>query len=127
MIYTASYFDKNSHRGDLVSISLSLPSGVERHRDIAFDLHQFKPTRDMLKIPEAEYIPKFWTLMEQRRRLVEDWLGVIRPEVDMTLLCWEPPGKFCHRNLVLKIVAKYRPDCLGGADVGAIAIQSSLF
>jgi hypothetical protein len=62
-------------------------------------------------------------------------LSDLDPKEDMTLLCWERSGidralvssqgksqlneeqPFCHRNLVIKLVYRFRLDCYGGTDV----------
>lgn len=121
MIYTASYFQPENHHDQVISISLSEP------KNIRYDgkLRMFAPDRALLndykagKIDQAGYIERY---REQLRKVwpnIKAWLDQLDPEEDLTLCCWEKAGDFCHRNLVIKFVEKYRPDCLGGTDIKA--------
>ena len=121
MIYTASYFQKPNHHGQLISISMSEPKGVK----IDGKLSVFAPNRDLLndykkgKIDEQGYIERYREQLRKSLDQIMTWLDGLDPEEDLTLCCWEKAGEFCHRNLVIKFVEKYRPDCLGGTDVKA--------
>lgn len=50
----------------------------------------------MLKLDEASYRVEFQKILDRLdpQKVFND----LRP--DAILLCWEPPGKFCHRRLV---------------------------
>ena len=54
------------------------------------------PRRQMLKLDEATYRIEYQKILDNLDpRQVFDDLGE-----DAILLCWEAPGKFCHRRLV---------------------------
>ena len=48
--------------------------------------------------------------LEERWGEVSDWLSGLSAAQDMTLLCHEREGEFCHRKLVAQLVRKHRPD-----------------
>lgn len=59
------------------------------------------PTRQIMNLPESEYIPKFNELLsnldpKQTIDLIKAQVG----DKDCALLCYEKPGDFCHRHLV---------------------------
>ena len=119
MIYTASYFQKERHYGKKFSISRSEPKGIS----IDGKLEMFVPDGSILadykkrKIDEKGYIDRYREQMQRNLPQIKAWLQQLKPEEDVTLMCWERPGQFCHRNLVIKFVERYRPDCYGGQDV----------
>ena len=119
MIYTACYHWRNHHHGLKISISQTIPEGFKVDGSLSF----FKPSAYLLNafkkktINQDGYIDRFREEIRQNLPHIKLWMTTIKPEEDMTLLCHEPPGQFCHRNLILKLVEKYRPDCLGGADM----------
>lgn len=136
MIYSASYFEPNRHHGQLISISRSLPQGFRVDGRLEF----FVPNTDLLRswkeklIGEEEYTNRYREQIKANFKTIKTWLSNLDPKVDMTLLCWERSGidetmkrwqegqwheehPFCHRNLALKLVQKFRPDCYGGTDV----------
>jgi len=67
--------------------------------------------------------------------IIKHWLANLDSQENMTLLCWESSDinkivtkpvaiaeeakerPFCHRNLAIKLVQKFRPDCYGGRDI----------
>ncbi|MGK7876674.1 MAG: hypothetical protein AB4426_26295 [Xenococcaceae cyanobacterium] len=137
MIYTASYFESNRHHGKLLSISRSIPQGFRVDGRLEF----FVPSADLLRdwkkkrIGEEEYINRYREQIRANLKAIKTWLSNLDPKEDITLLCWEHSGidetkkrwqetgewkeqrPFCHRNLVIKLVEKFRPDCYGGTDV----------
>ena len=119
MLYTASYQEPAYHHGLLLSVSRSIPKGFKTDGKLEFLI----PCADLLveyqatRLDEAEYIQCYREQIKQSWLEVKAWLDNLDPEQNQTLLCWEPKGKFCHRNLVAKLVQKYRPDCFGGSDV----------
>jgi hypothetical protein len=137
MIYTASYFETNRHHGQLISISRSIPKWFRVDGRLEF----FIPSADLLRdwkgkrIDEAEYTNRYREQIKANLKLIKAWLERLDPKEDQTLLCWEKSGinetlkrwqqmgkwqqerPFCHRNLAIKLVEKYRPDCYGGQDV----------
>jgi hypothetical protein len=82
-----------------VSIALYAPRGypkVRRYPALA-------PTRQMLKMGEAEYRAAYQEILDRLDpRKVYQELGE-----DAVLLCWEKPGEFCHRRLVAEWLEKH--------------------
>jgi uncharacterized protein YeaO (DUF488 family) len=119
MIYTASYFEPHHHHGELISISRSNPKNVQVVTQLPF----LAPSSELLQdwkrgnVDEADYTARFREEIKDRWPTVHQWMESLKPDEDSTLLCWERAGEFCHRNLVLQMLLKYRPDCVGGADV----------
>lgn len=137
MIYTASYFEPHRHHGKRLSISRSIPAGFR----VEGRLECLIPSADLLnawrakRINEAEYTNHYRKQIKMNLPIIKHWLSNLDPQEDMTLLCWEssainkivtkPVGiveeakerPFCHRNLAIKLVQKFRPDCYGGMDV----------
>ena len=101
----------------LVSIALWSPGwyrGRRRYPALA-------PRRSMLKMAEDAYRVEFQKILDKLapQKVFED-LGE-----DAIMLCWEPPGKFCHRRLV----AKWLEEKLGVTvpELEACERQKSLF
>ena len=137
MIYTASYFERNRHHGLLISISRSVPQGFQVDGRLEF----FIPSADLLRdwksnrLDEQGYTNRYREQVRSNFKAIKAWLSTLDPKEDMTLLCWERSGidetlrrweqtgewreqkPFCHRNLVIKLVQKFRPHCYGGKDV----------
>lgn len=137
MIYTASYFEPNRHHGQLLSISHSIPQGFRVDGRLEF----LVPGVDLLRgwkeklIGEEEYTNRDREQIKANFKAIKAWLSNLNPKKDMTLLCWERSGidetlkrweetgqwheerPFCHRNLAIKLVQRFRPDCYGGTDV----------
>ncbi|MBM4289839.1 MAG: hypothetical protein FJ135_17150 [Deltaproteobacteria bacterium] len=94
MMHTSNFWHFKDAPDDprLVSIALWAPGwykGRRRYPALA-------PRRSMVKLDEASYRVEFQKILDRLdpRKVLED-LGE-----DAVLLCWEPPGKFCHRRLV---------------------------
>ncbi|WP_013320678.1 hypothetical protein [Gloeothece verrucosa] len=137
MIYTASYFEPHRHHGQLFSISRSIPHNFRVDGRLEF----FVPSADLLqdwkqkRINEEEYTSRYREEVKANFPVIKVWLANLDPKKHITLLCWERSGMdealkhwektgkwkherpFCHRNLVIKIVQKFRPDCYGGTDI----------
>lgn len=124
MLYCASYKEPLNHHGQLVSISRSVPRGVE----VAEHLDCFKPSKELLTWWQstakdsrawAEYTSRFWALLAERKTQILDWIAALgrKPTNDMTLLCWERAGQLCHRNLVARLLQKHCISWFGGCDV----------
>lgn len=126
MIYTASYFTPETHHGLLISISRGVPQGFRIYSRLPF----FTPSEMLLNLWKKEhnqdtYINQYKKECLANFSLIKDWLNTLEPQTDQTLLCYEKAGEFCHRNLAIKFVEKYRPDCYGGCDVNGSQISSS--
>lgn len=125
MLYTASYFEPRYHQGRLLSISRSSPQGFKVSGKLKFLI----PSAELLsdwktkKIDEIEYTQRYRAQIKQSWGEVKAWLNSLDPKQDLTLLCWEVKGTFCHRNLVALLVQKHRTDCYGGRDVVAVDVE----
>ena len=94
-----SHFWRFYHENDprLVSIALKSPEWFKGREYPAL-----APRLDMLPMEEEEYRREYQAILDRLdpRQVYED-LG---PE--SILLCWEPPGRFCHRRLVAEWLEK---------------------
>lgn len=119
MLYTASFLEPAHHHGLLLSICGSIPRGFRVDGSLQF----LTPSTDMLadwealKIDESAYTERYRMQIRNNWREVKAWLDSLDPKQHVTLLCWEKKGEFCHRNLIAKLVQKYRPECFGGCDL----------
>ena len=90
------------------------PQEVDPHNLVAICLYPpawFKgrtypalaPTKAMLKLDDGQYRQAFQEILDRLdpQKVYED-LGP-----DAILLCWEAPGKFCHRRLVAEWLEKH--------------------
>jgi uncharacterized protein YeaO (DUF488 family) len=120
-IYTASYFEPKHHHGKLISISRSIPKNFA----VQEQLFLLAPSRSLLddwktgSIDPQQYTSQYRKELLPNLPKIQQWLNAIDSADDFTLLCWERAGEFCHRNLAIKLVEKFRPDCFGGCDVPA--------
>lgn len=122
MIYTASYFQSQFHHGELISISRSNPKGFKSIGKLSIfvpDSREIKALGKQDQDPafESSYVDLYRHLCSQRLDAIHRWLNSLDPNCDQTLLCWERKGDFCHRNLAIKFVQKFRSDCYGGMDI----------
>jgi len=84
--------------GSNVSIALRAPNWYRGRRYPAL-----APRREMLKMIDATYRIEYQKILDKLDpRKVFDDLGE-----DAILLCWEAPGKFCHRRLVAEWLEKH--------------------
>jgi hypothetical protein len=91
-MHTSSFWQFYRRREPrLVSIALKTPGWFQGRRYPAL-----APRLDMLPMEEEEYRREYQVILDRLapRQVYED-LGP-----DAILLCWEPPGVFCHRRLV---------------------------
>ena len=90
-MFTSSFWRFHLRRDPrLVSIALKTPEWFQGRRYPAL-----APRLDMLPMEEEEYRREYQAILDRLdpRQVYED-LGP-----DAVLLCWEPPGVFCHRRL----------------------------
>lgn len=119
MLYFASYFHANHQHGLKLSISRSIPKDFKTDGRLEFLI----PNSELLaawkekRVGEAAYTQRYREQLKQSWTEVRNWLNSLDSQFNETLLCWEKPNAFCHRNLVAKLVQKHRPDCYGGCDV----------
>ncbi len=62
------------------------------------------------RISQAQYTSEYTRALEDRWDEVTSWLSSLTPDDDITLLCHEREGVFCHRRLVAELVREHRPD-----------------
>lgn len=100
-LYT-SYYSKSGKHCKAVAISLSSPSFFRRRW-----YPKLAPSYPILKaykegaISEYEYELLYIDLLENERKLTPQQVTDDLPEGSI-LVCYEAPGKFCHRHLVAK-------------------------
>lgn len=115
--YTSSFFAPQNWHGECFGISVSHPPQVSKTLP---SLWCFVPPAKLLKrfkkkeITEEQYAVEFRAILKKREKEIDDWLEAIQrplningldfefPEV--TLLCWEAEGEFCHRGLVAELL-----------------------
>lgn len=126
-VYTASFFQPDTHHGKVLSIARSTPSDLPVGVVVDDKLEFFMPTKKLhilwkenktkddfawegytKQYKEETIVPNFKT--------IRDWIDNLDPDEDLTLCCWETKGH-CHRNLVARLIEKRRPEIWGGCDV----------
>lgn len=119
MLYFASYFYPNHQHGLKLSISRSIPKDFKVNGSLQFLIPHSELLADWKakRVNAAEYTQRYREQIKHSWSKVNDWLNSLESQPTATLLCWEKPGDFCHRQLVSKLVQKRRPDCFGGCDV----------
>jgi uncharacterized protein (DUF488 family) len=81
-----------------VSIALRSPGAYQSR-----SYPTLAPRREMLKMDEATYRVEYQKILDKLDpQKVFDELGE-----NAILLCWEAPGKFCHRRLEAEWLAKH--------------------
>jgi len=118
MITLASWYEPGNWRGRLMRISYT--AGRQKGlRKSVYDwgvISCLIPTWDLVKafrtgqVAQDEYVRTYLELLRQRWEVVDEWLHSLVPEEDLTLLCHEREGEFCHRQLVSPLVTEHRPD-----------------
>ena len=61
-------------------------------------------------ISQEQYIPAYTEQLATRWSEVAAWLSSLKADENLTLLCHEREGEFCHRQLVAALVRNHRPD-----------------
>lgn len=114
MLHTASYFYPNHHIGKLYSVSRSNPNQFVNIPKISILVPRYQTLANYKETGNKEvYIRSYGNQLRQNWLEVKQWLNSLEPQTDITICCWEKPRSFCHRQLIYKLVAKHRPDCLG--------------
>ena len=119
MIYTGSLFEKERWIGKPRSISQSQPKGkkvkeipiLAPSKDLIFNFWN-KSAKD--ESAWEDYKSLYKEELKGKWSGVVKWLDSLTPQENLTLLCWEKDSdkEFrCHRQLVNKIIEKFRPDC----------------
>ena len=100
MIFTSN-FKIAGHLPQAVAISRGIPNGWQGRRYQAL-----APPRELIKIMEPErFIPLYRAQVLDKldpMKMIRDLGGD-----DFILLCWEPPGEFCHRRVVAAWLRKH--------------------
>jgi len=122
MIYTASYFSFRHHHGKLISVSRSNPKKFAKIPKLNF----FTPSKELLawwkKSGKTDrdwdnYRDRFFEeTIDPNFDKIQNWINQ-KHRFDITLLCWEKPGEYCHRNDVGELIAVKLPNLWGGFDV----------
>ena len=116
MLTFASWYQPQNWRGSLVRISAQAGRGVSKAQHPWAVVPCLVPDWTLVKqfksgtISEAQYTAAYLRMLHQRDHDVAAWLTTLTPGDDLTLLCHEPDGAFCHRRLVADLVKKRRPD-----------------
>ena len=104
---TSSFFsEKINNEMNLVSIAGLAPKEILEIYPNMKSYDSLKPPQNLVldyksgKITEKEYTRIY---KEQLNNL--DPFQVYNDLKDSILLCWEPPGRFCHRHLVSKWIS----------------------
>ena len=106
MIYTASFFNKNNHYGELVAIS----NGVPRHvimpdkeiKILAPRWHLVVKLKDY-EISWEDFKMEYLEHLERKRWDVCQIFDRYDNK-DVTLLCWEKSPEKCHRRLLAEFL-----------------------
>ena len=116
MLYTASYYDPNYWQGQAYRISRAHPRGQVTNWDVQ---PFFYPSRNILnqyrdgKLDfdsfSAEYRIELQTNYDWESDF-QDWLGLLKPEKDFTLLGFEPAGEPCHRRVAAEWLLEIMPE-----------------
>lgn len=118
MIAICSLSDKAAHRGTLYTSTWKRAGSVpnidcltpnyELVRDAKGWGIEGGPPREPLS--DEEYAARYRKLLQARWPVVFAWLRMLDPHVDMTITCFCPKGANCHRLLIAKLIAHFRPD-----------------
>jgi uncharacterized protein YeaO (DUF488 family) len=116
MLYTASFYHPEHWQGAVYRISRAHPRGQTTRWEVQ---PFFYPSRQVLD----EYRNKvldFAGMAERYQEELEtnynweadfqDWLGLLKPEEDFTLLCFEPEGEPCHRRVAAAWLLEKMPE-----------------
>lgn len=110
---TASFYEPQHWRGELFRISRGYPRG---QRKAWQDLPFLAPSPTLYRaykrgeLGAQEYARSYRRELAERREEVSRWLESLPGDGDLTLLCFERQGEFCHRQLVAELVREGRPD-----------------
>ena len=116
MLTLASWYQRENWRGKPMRVSRYAGRGLKKSqygwgvvRCLAPDWELVKAFRSGM-LSQEEYSAAYRRGLEESWGEVQSWLSSLSPDEDITLLCHEPEGKFCHRRLIGELVKRYRPD-----------------
>ena len=93
MIFTSN-FKIAGHFPEVVAISRGIPRGWQGRRYLLL-----APPRNLIRMADPERFIRLYRaeILDRldARKVLEDLGGD-----DFLMLCWEPPGQFCHRQVV---------------------------
>jgi hypothetical protein len=120
MIFGASLYQTQYHHGKLIPVVFLVPYFYDFPLEPALEFFvpeskRFKNAR-YLRLSEKDQTEIYLEQLLKNKKLIMDWLAILKPHEDITLLSFEEAGQFSHRNLAIRCVKKYRPDCYGGMD-----------
>ena len=105
MLYTASYYHTEHWQGKAFRISRAHPRGQTTNWDVQPFLYPSRRTLDQYRDGKldfagfsAEYRIELQTNYDWEGDF-QDWLALLKPDEDITLLCFEPEGEPCHRRV----------------------------
>lgn len=124
-IILASIYEKQHHRGEVLNIAtgaMSVPRlaflvpgwkiVLDHQRGIISDQQYIYGYIDR---ETGEHIPGYSEILQSRRPAVTRWLQGLDAQQDLTLVCFcleykRGKRKFCHRQYLYKVLARFRPD-----------------
>ena len=111
MIHTASYFNKQHHHGELISISNTMPKGFTGTVETRFK--SAVPDWDLVKqykngeVTWEEYSRQYLLMLEENwDKSIIDRLAEYNNGRDCTLLCWCKDKSRCHRSLLAEFLQR---------------------
>ena len=116
MLYTASYYHSEHWQGQAYRISRAHPRGLSTDWEVQ---PFFYPSRRILDLYRDGKLDFAAFSQEYRIELqtnydwegdFQDWLGLLKPEEDFTLLCFEPEGENCHRRVAAAWLLEKMPE-----------------
>ena len=116
LLKLASWYQRENWLGKPMRISRYAGRGMKKAQHNWGVVSCLVPDWELVKayrsgrISEQEYSSAYKRGLEESWGEVLGWLSSLSPDEDITLLCHEPEGQFCHRRLVGELVKQYRPD-----------------
>lgn len=97
MIFTSYFANRNALNSGLrlITVSLSVPYGWKGER-----YSYLAPTWEMINLARCGNTDEYFKLYSDRILSRLEPLKVYKELNDSILLCWEKPGKFCHRRII---------------------------
>ena len=116
MLTLASWYQRENWRGKPMRISRYAGRGLKKAVHNWGVVPCLVPDWELVKayrsgrISEQEYTSAYIRALEDKWDQVSAWLSALSEDENITLLCHEREGEFCHRRLVAGLVRKHRPD-----------------
>jgi len=116
MLYTASFYHPEHWQGTPYRISRAHPRGQKTNWEVQPFLY---PSRRLLTEYREGDLDFAGLTQWYREELhakynweadFQDWLGSLKPEEDLTLLCFEPEGDPCHRRVAAAWLLEQSPE-----------------